>query len=128
MSKEYVQVDQTNIDKLLAIMLETPGQVVLALSADALQRGLPVSEILRPPYRSVMLPLTIGVAVCGKCAVCGEDLRLSIDRHTGKAMTQPGSETSPLLNWTGVEKNGNTLRIFIPKPAAMQVAYELRQY
>lgn len=123
--QKHVLVDSSGIEQLLKLMMSAPRQVVLAPSADAWQVGVPVSEVMRPPYTRMMLA-PFGVAIHGTCPVSGKELHLSINEYGNTAMTQPANSERATQGWTDVRKDGRPLRIFIPDHTSPTV--ELRNY
>lgn len=113
MTRKYVPVDKNNLDRLFDVMGRSPGQVMLAPSMKHFQTGMPVTEMIRPPHRMVMM--VAGVALSGTCAVSGGIINLAIDEG-GAVMSNAEAEPSPIKGWTHLKKDGLSLRIFIPAP------------
>ena len=108
---DFEQAGVPNLQAFLAAMRDHPERVLLAASLDDLRKGVPIAEVLRPPYGVVYL--ATGIVLAGHCSVCEERLWMGT-REDGVAIVRTEGRQDDRKPWVPVKKDGWVMKIYFP--------------
>lgn len=111
-AEEFQQVTPDTLLAFMDVMARIPERVVLAYSDKELRTGVPLAEIIRPPY--MMTTLAVGVVLSGTCSVCGESLWLGITEGCVATARNAGQQDDG-RHWTPVTKDRRKMKIYFPR-------------